>query len=76
MFEVEEKSPSKRLLNQYKVTKIFIKTSNGEYEPVYTLHRKNQSPFYSPIITFVKGSKDLNRNSLEVLYKDLKIKIN
>lgn len=76
MFEVEEQSPSKRLLNQYKVTKIFIESSEQKYKPVYILHRKNHSPFNRPIITFVKGSKELNINSLEALYKDLRKRIN
>ena len=76
MFKVEEQSPSKRLLNQYKVTKIFIESSEQDYKPVYILHKKNVSPFHSPIITFVKGTKELNVNSLEALYKDLKKRIN
>ena len=76
MLELEEKNPSKRLLNQYKVTKIFIESSEQKYKPVYILHRKNQPPFHNPIITFVKGSKELNVNSLEALYKDLRRRIN
>ena len=76
MLELEEKSPSQRLLNQYKVTKIFIESSEQKYKPIYILHRKNQQPFHNPILAFIKGSKELNINSLEALYKDLRKRIN
>ena len=67
---------SDKLINQYKISKIFMDTKDSGYLPIYILHLKNESPYVNPIITFVKGEKKINKASLEALYRNLKISIN